>query len=361
MKAWYKPSIQWLFAFIPVTLIVDRIEGLPPPVVFFCAGLSIIPIAGLIVQATEQIAHRTGDAIGGLLNATFGNAPELIISIVALNAGLVEMVRASLIGAVLANLLLALGVSFFVGGIRYHSQEYNPAAARMYSTMLMLAAFSLMMPSAFHRFLASDVALRQESQLDIGVALLLLAAYGLNLFFMLKTHPEVYKAASSASHEEHEGALWSPTRAIVTLLVASASAAWMSEILVGAAEGTGQALGMSEVFIGMVFLAVIGGAAESGSSIAMARKNKMDLSIGIALGSCVQITLFVAPVLVFLSYVVAPKPMMLEFSRAEVALLFLGVLIAAMVAGDGRSNWFKGVQLVTVYLIIAVSLYLIPT
>ena len=355
----FKPSSQWLLVFIPVTLVLENMGGMQDPVIFFSAALGIIPIAALIVRSTEHLAHYTGDAVGGLLNATFGNAPELIITFVALNAGLTEMVRASLVGAVLANLLLTLGMSFFMGGIRYHVQEYNPAASRVYSSMMMLACFALLVPSAFHSFFRTAEPLIEERQLDVGVAIILLAAYGLNLYFMLKTHPEVFKSMSKADDETHGH--WSITRAVLTLLGASVGAAWMSEILVGAAEGTGEALGMSDVFIGMILLAVIGGAAESGSAIAMARKNKMDLSLSIAMGSCVQITLFIAPVLVLMSYVTAPQPLYLEFSRAETGILFLGVLIATVVAGDGRSNWYKGVQLITVYLIIAVSLYLIPS
>ncbi len=356
----FKPSSQWLLVFIPITLVLEHLGGIQDPVIFFSAALGIIPIAALIVRSTEHLAHYTGDAVGGLLNATFGNAPELIITFVALNAGLTEMVRASLVGAVLANLLLTLGMSFFMGGIRYHDQEYNPAAARVYSSMMMLASFALLVPSAFHGFFKTAEPLIEERQLDVGVAIILLAAYGLNLFFMLKTHPEVFKSTSKAGEDETHGH-WSIIRAVLTLFGASVGAAWMSEILVGAAEGTGEALGMSDVFIGMILLAVIGGAAESGSAIAMARKNKMDLSLSIAMGSCVQITLFIAPVLVLMSYVTAPEPLYLEFSRAETGILFLGVLIATVVAGDGRSNWYKGVQLITVYLIIAVSLYLIPS
>src|SRR6266481_1934126 len=270
-----KPSIFWLLIFIPITVILEHVGKLPPPVIFFSAALAIVPIAALIVQATEQLAHRTGDAVGGLLNATFGNAPELIIATVALRAGLLDMVRASLIGAILANLLLALGLSFFLGGLR-------------------------------------------------------------------------------------EGKQWSTARAVGSLIGASVLAAWMSEILVGAAEGTGKSLGMTQTFIGIVFLAIVGGAAESGSAIAMARKNKMDLSVGIALGSSIQIALFVAPVLVLLSYFIAPQPLELSFNRAETGSLFMGVLIGALVCGDGQSNWYKGVQLVTVYTIIALMFYFIP-
>jgi len=355
-----KPSIYWLFVFIPVTVILEHAGKLPPPVIFFSAALAIVPIAALIVQATEQISTRTGDAIGGLLNATFGNAPELIIATVALRAGYLDMVRASLIGAILANLLLALGLSFFLGGLRYRDQKYNPLAARTYSTMMLIAVISLLVPSAFSRILAPESTIRQEQLLNTGIAVVLLLAYGLYLVFSLKTHPGAFASVDSGDEAHHEGKQWSTARAVGSLIAASVLAAWMSEILVGAAEGTGKSLGMTQTFIGIVFLAIVGGAAESGSAIAVARKNKMDLSVSIALGSSIQIALFVAPVLVLLSYFIAPQPLELSFNRAETGSLFMGVLIGTLVCGDGQSNWYKGVQLVTVYTIIALMFYFIP-
>lgn len=355
-----KPSVNWLLIFIPISLAAEHAH-VADPVVFFSAALAILPIAALIVRSTEQVAMRTGDAIGGLLNATFGNAPELIIALVALRAGYLDMVRASIIGAILANLLLALGVAFFVGGVRHKEQVYNPRASRIYSTMMLLAAMSLAVPSAFSRYFAPEGTMRQEQMLNLGIAGVLLFAYVLYLIFSLKTHSHTFASAEgSGSHGHHEGPVWSMPRAIGSLVGASVLAAWMSEVLVGAAEGTGEALGMSQIFIGIVFLAVVGGAAESGSAIAMGAKNKVDLSVGIALGSSIQIALFVAPLLVFASYVIAPAPLELSFSRAEVGSLFLGALIGTVVCGDGQSNWFKGAQLITVYLIIAMMFYFMP-
>jgi len=353
-------GINWLLIFIPIAVLLEHAWPEAHTWIFFAASLAIVPIASLIVRATEQIASRTGEAVGGLLNATFGNAPELIISVVALKAGLFDMVRASLIGAILANLLLALGVAFLLGGLRYHNQEYNAAATRVYSSMMLIAVISLVVPSAFSRFFSSEATMRQEQLLNLGMVVVLLVAYGLYLLFMLKTHPEFFSAASieEEHHEEHEH--WGMPRAVGSLIIASVLAAWMSEILVGAAEGTGKALGMSQTFIGIVFLAIVGGAAESGSAIAMARKNKMDLSMGIALGSCIQIALFVAPALVLMSYAVAPHPLELSFGRAELGSLFLAVLIGALVSVDGRSNWYKGVQLIMVYIIMAFLFYFAP-
>jgi Ca2+:H+ antiporter len=354
-----KPSINWLLAFVPVTLALEHLHA-RPPLVFFSAALAIVPIAALIVHSTEHLATYTGQAVGGLLNATFGNAPELIIALVALKAGLLDMVRASLAGAILANLLLALGVAFLLGGLRFRTQTYNAQAARLYSSMMLVATISLVVPSAFSRFVAPDETVREEALLNIGLAVVLLVAYALYLVFSLKTHPDELAGAEGGEEAEHHGPRWSLGKAVGGLVLASLLAAWMSEILVGAAEGTGKSLGMSEVFIGIVFLAIVGGAAESSSAIAMARRNRMDLAVGIALGSCIQIALFVAPVLVIASYVIAPRPLELSFSRAEILSLFMAVLIGTLVAGDGRANWFKGVQLVAVYLIIALMFYFIP-
>jgi Ca2+:H+ antiporter len=351
--------VTWLLALIPVTVALEH-AGAPAPWVFFTAAVAIVPVARLIVRSTEQLATYTGDAVGGLLNATFGNAPELIIALVALREGLLGMVRASIAGAILANLLLALGVAFLLGGLRFHTQTYQAGAARVYSSMMLLAAISLTVPSAFSRLFAPDETRREEALLNIGLAVVLLAAYALYLVFMLRTHPEEFAADAGGDHAHH-GPRWSRGRAVGGLVAASLLAAWMSEILVGAAEGTGTALGMSQTFIGIVILAVVGGAAESGSAIALARANRMDLSVGIALGSCIQIALFVAPVLVLASYLVAPRPLELSFNRAEIGSLFLAVLIGALVAGDGRSNWYKGVQLIAVYLIIALMFYFVPT
>jgi Ca2+:H+ antiporter len=348
--------ILWLLAAAPVAIGLDAAEA-SAPLVFLFAGLALVPLATLIVHATEEIAARTGPAIGGLLNATFGNLPELIIALAAMRAGLLEMVRASLIGALLANLLLAMGIAFVLGGRHRHVQEYNPAAARTYGSIMLLAALSMIGPASFHHFLG-ETAPRHAEALDTGVAIVLLAIYVLYLVFMLRTHPDFFSMVKDA--EESQEAHWSRGKAALTLIAASAGAAWMSEVLVGAAEETGHALGMSAAFIGIVLLAILGGAAESGAAIAMARKDKMDLSVGIAMGSSIQIALFVTPVLVLSSRFLAPERLTLSFNRAETLALFFGVLIGVTLAGDGRANWFKGVQLVGFYLIIAALFYLLP-
>ena len=354
-----RPSVEWLLVLLPVVVILDR-TGAAAPLVFFVAALVIVPLAALIVRSTEQVSAYTGPAIGGLLNATFGNLPELIIAVVALRAGLVEMVRASLIGAVLANVLLALGLAFLLGGRRFHVMDYNAAGARAYASMLMLAVITLAVPAAFHRFLGTSEPASTRT-VDLMTSVVLLVTYGCYLVYMVRTHPDFFAVDHpDASPAHHDGPAWSSPRAIGTLLAASAGAAWMSEILVGAAEATGHALGMSPMFIGMVLLAVIGGAAESGSAIAMGRKNKPDLSVGIAMGSSIQIALFVTPVLVLLSFFIGPAPMDLSFWPGAVVMMLIATLTAALVTNSGRSAWFIGVLVLMVYLIFAMTLYLLP-
>jgi Ca2+:H+ antiporter len=352
-----KPSVNWLLALVPVTFVLEARHA-SPPLVFFAAALSIIPIAALLVHATEHLAARTGDAIGGLLNATFGNAPELIIATVALRAGYIQMVLWSIIGAILANLLLALGLAFLLGGLRKHTQEYNAGAARVYSSIMLITVIGLAAPGAFENLFGAEAATLRSDTLNLALAVTLLVLYALYLVFMLKTHPELFVSAGGG-HEAH-GEIWSVGKAAGILIAASVGAAFLSEVLVGAAEETGTALGMSQAFIGVVLLALIGGAAELGAAVTMGLRDRLDLSIGIALGSCMQIALFVAPVLALLSYLIAPQPLHLEFSKTAVVALLLSVLIGAAVCSDGRSNWYKGVQLVAVYLLLAIMMYLAP-
>jgi Ca2+:H+ antiporter len=360
MKSLLKPNIYWLFVFIPIAILL-KYGHASAPLIFFSAALSIVPIARLIGNSTGQLATHTGDAIGGLLNATFGNFPELIIATIALKAGLYEMVLASLAGAILANLLLAMGLAFLVGGVKFHQQDYNLTSVRLYSSMMMIAVISLTIPSSFHILIAAKSPTENENTLNVNLAVVLLIGYVLYLFFMIKTHPDFFKSDDGGAHAEQNENAWSLTRALVTLVVASVLAAIMSEVLVGAAEETGKVIGMSSVFIGVIFLAIVGGAAESISAITMAAKNKMDLSIGILLGSSIQIALFIAPLLVIMSTFFGPGQLNLTFPRGLIVALFLAVIVAAMVAGDGRSTWYKGVQLIIVYLIMGMMLYFIPT
>jgi Ca2+:H+ antiporter len=352
------PSVSWLLAFIPLTLCLEHFLHASPPLLFFAAAFSIIPIAHLIVESTEKVSLHTGDAVGGLLNATFGNAPELIITMVALRAGLHELVMGSLAGALLSNLMLTIGACFFLGGLRYKEQAYNVQSARLYNSMMLIAVISLLVPSAFYRGFSGKVAPQVLHHFNVWLALLLLAAYGLYLMFTLSTHRHLFEAASGG--HTHEGDRPSLTRAIAMLVLASGLAAWMSEILVGAAEGTGKALGLSQAFIGVVILSIVGGAAESFSAVAMARRDRMDMALGIAMGSCVQIALFVAPVLVLSSFFLSDRPFLLAFGNGAIVAVLLCVLTSAFVASDGKSNWYKGVQMMLVYVIIASLLFFMP-
>ena len=360
MLKFLKPNFYWLFVFIPLTMILESRHA-AAPWIFFSAALSILPIARLIGDSTEHLAVHTGDAVGGLLNATFGNLPELIIVVIALKAGLHQMVLGSLAGAILANLLMAMGVSFLVGGSKFRNQDYNSTSIRVYSSMMLIAVISLSIPSAFHILSADKTPSNNENLLNISVAVVLLIGYVLYLFFMIKTHPDFFKSEGDGRQGEHHKPIISAKRATATLLVDSVMAAFMSEFLVGAADETGKTLGLSSAFIGVIFLAIIGGAAESISAIAMAAKNKMDLSIGIALGSSIQIALFIAPLVVILSNFVGPHQLNLTFPRPLIVGIFVSVILAAMIAGDGRSNWYKGVQLIIVYTIIGMMLYFIPS
>lgn len=353
-------SIQLLFIFIPISFALKYLMPEANALIFFTAALAIIPIARLISQATEHLAHYTGEAVGGLLNATFGNFPEFIIILMALRAGLHEMVLAALIGGILANLLLALGVAFLVGGLKHHTQDFNPVTSRVYATMMFVAVISMMVPSSFDRISGDTGVISDVYMLNIGIAVVLLITYFLYLFFMIKTHPEFFKSAATNSPESEHEKPWSIKKSVIALVGASVFAALMSEVLVGSAEATGEALGMTTTFIGLIILAIVGGAAESLSAIAMASKNKMDLTLGIALGSCIQIALLLAPLAVLMSYVLGPEPLNLAFGRVELIALFFAVIMGMLVSTDGKANWYKGVQLIVVYLIIGILFFFLP-
>jgi Ca2+:H+ antiporter len=357
LKGILKPSANWLFSFIPITIGMEHL-GASAPLIFFAAALAIVPIAQLIVRSTEQVALHTGDAVGGLLNATFGNAPELIISFVALKAGLYDLVLGSLAGAVLANALFATGMAFLLGGLRRKEQLFNAQNARLLSAMMLIVVVSLMVPSAFYRAFEGRVDVGTLTALNIWVAVILLVGYVLYLVFTLHTHKDLLQAVSGA--EEHEGPKPALPKALLLLVLASVLAAFMSETLVGAAEGTGEALGLSQTFIGMIVLALVGGAAEIFSAIAVARKDKLDMALGITLGSSVQIVLFVTPVLVLVSMLLDGPPLLITFGTGTIVAVLLTALLTAVITSDGRSQWFKGVQLLLVYAIIALLLFFLP-
>ncbi len=354
-----RDPMNYLLVFIPLAATLGHIGSVPVPFTFMAAALGLIPLAALMAKATEQLAYRTSQTLGGLLNATFGNAPELIISLIALQAGLLDVVKASIVGVVLGNLLFVVGLSFLVGGLKFRVQKYNRRGARIQRSILMLAAISIVVPSLFDSFVSPELA-KLEDGLNFSVAIVLLATYALSLVFMLKTHPEYFAPKEETLPSEDEAARWSLTAAALALLGSSVALAFMSEILVGSIEETARGLHMSRAFIGVIVIALIGGAPESFAAVAMARKNKLDLTMGIAVGSSIQIALFVTPVLMLSSYFIAPRPLNLVVGNAGVMLLLLSVLIFSMIVSDGKSNWFKGVQLLSVYLLIALFCFYLP-
>jgi Ca2+:H+ antiporter len=358
--AWFDPrQFGWegyLLLAIPVA-IASSLLGAPPVVKFLAAGLAIIPLAGLMGEATEQLAHRLGPGIGGLLNATFGNAAELILALFALSRGLDNVVKASLTGSIIGNLLLVLGAALFAGGLKFPIQRFNRTAAGAGSTLMVLATVGLIVPALFH-YLVPD-GRGMEHKVSVAVCVLLVFTYILSLVFSLVTHRDLISGLKESVAAAICEATWGLRYATAILLGATVFVAWMSEILVGAVEATGEALGLNAVFMGVFVVAIVGNAAEHSTAIIMALKNQMDLAVGIALGSALQVALFVAPMLVFASYL-RETPMDLLFSTLEVIAVILAVLVARMVAEDGESNWLEGAMLLMVYAILGVAFFYLP-
>jgi Ca2+:H+ antiporter len=355
-----KPSLNWLLPLVPAAAALRFLAPDAHIWIFVVAGLAIVPLAGWMGKATEHLADRTGEGIGGLLNATFGNMAEIIIAIMALREGLPEIVKASLTGSIIGNALLVQGASMLGGGLKFRIQTFNPAGARTRATQLTLAAIALVIPAVYHQ-LAGGAGATREGALSLEISVLLLVVYGLALVFSLHTHtPYFTREAAEAGRLEAPHGTWSVRRALTVLVGATVVVSLMAEILVGSVEPAAEALGMTEVFVGVIVVAVVGNAAEHSTAILMALEDRMDLAIGIAIGSATQIALFAAPVLVLLSYAIGPAPMDLVFTPAEVVAVGLSVLIVGQVAEDGESNWLEGVQLLAVYLILAVMFYFLP-
>jgi Ca2+:H+ antiporter len=348
-----------MLVFVPAAIAM-KFAGADPVWVFVVSGAAIIPLAGLLGEATEQVARRLGPGIGGLLNATFGNAAELIIALFALFRGLDGVVKASLTGSIIGNLLLVLGASIVAGGVKYPTLRFNKTASGIGGTMMCLAAMGLLVPAIFHSLPGVDRrAVNLEHELSVGVSIVLIATYGLHLLFSLVTHKDLFNPSGESPHADHDEKAWSTTKATLLLLGSTAFVAWMSEILVGAVEQTSHRLGLTEVFVGVIVVAIVGNAAEHSTAVLVAMKNQMDLAIGIAMGSALQIALFVAPVLVFASYL-RPHPMDLLFTTLEVVAVILACLIARMVAEDGESNWLEGAMLLMIYAILGLAFFFLP-
>ncbi|HEX2954634.1 MAG TPA: calcium/proton exchanger [Bacillota bacterium] len=344
--------LRYLLIFIPVSILSAFLK-LNPVWTFFLSALAIIPLAGLMGEATEAIACYTGPRVGGFLNATFGNATELIISFFALKAGLFDVVKASIAGSVIGNVLLVLGGSMLCGGMRYKTQKFNRHAIETSSSMLLFAVIGLILPAIFTHAIKPNLLNARYEWLSVGVAFLFFTIYLLGLYFSFYTHKDLY----GTEHEEAVEPHWTLFKSITVLSLATVGIAVMSEFLVQSVEHVTEVLGLSEFFVGIVLIPIIGNAAEHSTAILMALKNKMDVAVEIAIGSSLQIILFVAPVLIFLSLLF--KPMTIVFNEFELIALIVSVIIANKVASDAESNWLEGAQLVVVYVIIAISFLVI--
>jgi Ca2+:H+ antiporter len=345
-----------MLVFVPVVVVAARIVPAAHTLLFMLAVLAIVPLAALLSHATEAVAEKTGDAVGGLLNATLGNLTELIIAVTALHAGQYMLVKASIAGAIVTNALFMLGASFLLGGLRYHVQEYNRAGGRMYSALLLMATIALLAPAAVSQLdLARGEVMAQK--LSACLAVLLIIAYGLGLLFSLKTHKEFF---ASEDHGETKEPKWPISLAVGTLLVVTVLVALVSEIFVESVQKAAETLGMSPAFVGFIIVALVGAAAEMAVAFSAARKNRLDMSVSIALGSASQIALFVAPVLVLLSYVIGPKPMDMQFWPGAVTMVMIAAVTATFITNSGRSAWFIGALLVFIYVIFAMTLYMVP-
>jgi Ca2+:H+ antiporter len=350
--------LLWLLAIVPVLFAVQASKPDAHALLFVLSILSIVPLAALLSRATESVATKTGDTIGGLLNATLGNLTELIIALAALRAGQYVLVKASIAGVIVTNTLFMLGACFLLGGLRHHVQEYNRNSARLQAGLLFLATIALLIPSMLAERDPTRAAAEFSQTLSLGLSLLLVASYALGMLFSLKTHREFFGSTRHA--EEHDDTTWPTSLALGTLAGVTVLVALASEAFVESVQHAAEAFGMTPAFVGFIVVALVGGAAEMASAFSGARKNRLDLSVGIALGSASQVALFVAPVIVLLSYLLGPTPMDLQFWPGAVVMMLIATMTAALVTNSGRSAWFIGVLLLNVYLIFAMTLYLLP-
>jgi Ca2+:H+ antiporter len=355
---------SYLLVFIPVAVALE-VAHADPVIVFAASALGVIPTASLMGTGTEHLAARSGPGIGGLLNVTFGNAPELIIALFALEAGLHEVVKASIIGSILGNILLVMGAAMLVGGRNRERQYFDRTAASVQSIMLLLAIAALVMPALFELIEGTglpnpgDEIINYDKtveQLSFAVAIVLILTYAAGLLFSLRTHRALFNPVSDGE-ELHEGEPWSVRRAVIALFVAGMLVGLMSEILVGSISEASESIGLSEFFVGVIVVATVGNAAEHWVAVLVAAKNKMDLAVNIAIGSSAQIALFVAPVLVLTSFVLGPHPMALVFNGFEIGAVILAAIIANQVTQEGESTWFEGLQLLAVYVVFGLAFY----
>src|SRR6201995_148106 len=348
--------LLWLLAIVPVLFAAKAARPEAHALLFVLSVLAIVPLAALLSHATESVAAKTGDAVGGLLNATLGNLTELVIALAALRAGQTMLVKASIAGAIVTNTLFMLGASFLLGGIKHHTQEYNRVSDRFQAGLLFLATIALLVPSAVAEA-DSTTGAAFKNKLSVGLSVLLIATYGLGMLFSLKTHREFF---GSVTPQEKGEKPWPIRLALATLAAVTVLVALVSDIFVESVQEAAVTFGMTPAFVGFIVVGLVGAAAEMASAFSGARKNRLDLSVGIALGSASQIALFVAPLLVLLSYVIGPAPMNLRFWPGAVVMMFIASLTASLVTNSGRSAWFVGLLVLMVYLIFALTLYLMP-
>lgn len=345
--------LKFMLLFVPISFI-GKFLNFSPTIMFILAALSIIPLAGIMGEGTEEISSYTGPKIGGFLNATFGNATELIISFFALKSGLFEVVKSSIAGSIIGNILLVLGASMFIGGLKHKTQNFNINVVETTSSMLLFSLIGLCVPAFFTHTINPNLLNTRYEGLSLVVAIVMFILYILSLIFSFFTHKDLY--ATTTEEEGHESK-WSLKKSIIILVIATVIIAIESEFLVGGIEDITSKLGLSEFFVGIILIPIIGNAAEHSTAITMSLKNKMDVAIEIALGSSLQIILFVAPVLIFLSLLFTP--MSIIFNPFELVSLIASVIIANKVASDGQSNWLEGAQLMAVYFIIAAGFFIL--
>jgi Ca2+:H+ antiporter len=348
--------LLWLLGFVPVVFAAQKLNPGAHTLLFVLSVVAIVPLATLLSHATESVAAKTGDAVGGLLNATLGNLTELVIALAALRAGQYMLVKASIAGAIVTNALFMLGASFLLGGLKHHVQEYNRMSARLQAGLLFLATIALLIPSAVAEA-DSAGGTRFTGKLSLALSMLLILIYALGMLFSLKTHREFF---GSAQHGDAGDTPWPMGLALATLAGVTVLVALVSEVFVESVQKAAEAFGMTPAFVGFIVVALVGAAAEMASAFSGARKNRLDLSVGIALGSASQIALFVAPVLVLLSYVMGPAPMDLQFWPGAVVMMLVAAITVALITNSGRAAWFLGVAVLAVYVIFAITLYLLP-
>ena len=348
--------LLWLLVFVPVVYVASKLKPEAQTLLFVLSVLAIVPLTVLLAHATESVSAKVGDAVGGLLNATLGNLAELVIALAALRAGQYMLVKASIAGPIVAQALFVLGASFLLGGLKYHVQEYNRVSARMQAGLLFLATVALLIPSAISH-VDSPGGAALTNKLSLGIAVLLFVTYAFSMLFSLKTHAELFK---SEQHGEDAEEPWPIGLAVTTLTVVTVLVAIVSEIFVESVQKAAEAFGMTPAFVGFIVVALVGGASAMPTAFSGARKNRLDLSVSIALGSASQIALFVAPVLVFVSYFIGPMPMDLQFWPGAVVMILIAMMSTTLVTNSGRSEWFVGALLLTVYLIFAITLYMLP-